>query len=152
MGKSKYIKMTIFSLICLFTTFTAAHAIEIRDTWINTCKDPGVLKALQLVGYGIIFVKIAVPLLLIIFASVELGKAVISNDDKAIKVAVASLAKKAIAGVIVFFIPTIVHFVVYLVDSAGNYEREYLRCSTCLNDPSDCNPESDAPTKDLFVF
>ena len=86
---------------------------------------------------------------LIIFASIELGKAIISSDDKAIKTAISSLIKKAIAGVIIFFIPTIVNVIVSMVDAAGDYEKAYSACTKCMEKPGNCKPE-EASNSDLY--
>lgn len=49
--------------------------------------------------------KIAAPILLIFFGSLDFGKAVIANDDKAIKKAVGDFGKRTIAAVALFFVP-----------------------------------------------
>lgn len=102
------------------------------------CNQPGLLKAFQILGYALNIVKIVAPLLLIVVGSVELGKAVLSNDEKAIKVAVNSLIKKAIAAVVIFFLPFLIKFVVSLIDGIDKVKQ--FDCLTqCLNDPSVCN-------------
>lgn len=53
-------------------------------------------------------IQIGIPILLIIMGSIDLGKAVLSSDDKEIKGATGRLIKRAIAAVAVFFVSTIV--------------------------------------------
>lgn len=53
-------------------------------------------------------IQIGIPILLIIMGSIDLGKAVLSSDDKEIKGATGKLIKRAIAAVAVFFVTTIV--------------------------------------------
>lgn len=67
-------------------------------------------------------IQIGIPILLIIMGSIELGKAVISSDEKVIKAATSSLVKKCVAAVAVFFIVTIVSLVFGLFGSQGNDE------------------------------
>lgn len=67
--------------------------------------------------------KIVIPLLLIIFGMIDLGKAVVSSDEKAIKSSTSSLIKKLIAALVIFFLPTIVSAIINLTgekDDAGD--------------------------------
>lgn len=56
-------------------------------------------------------IQIGIPILLILMGSIDLGKAVISQDDKEIKGATSKLIKRAIAAIAVFFVATIVTIV-----------------------------------------
>lgn len=49
-------------------------------------------------------VQIAIPILLILFGTLDLGKAVISNDEKEIKGAISKLIKRALMALAVFFV------------------------------------------------
>ncbi|MBQ9834184.1 MAG: hypothetical protein IJO33_03225 [Bacilli bacterium] len=101
------------------------------------CDQSGLLKTFQILGYIFIFLKIVIPILLIGLGSFELGKAVLSNDDKAIKIAISSLVKKAIAAVVIFFIPYVITAVMSLVDGADKTKK--FDCLTnCLKEPSTC--------------
>ena len=53
-------------------------------------------------------IQIGIPIILIIMGSIDLGKAVMSSDDKEIKGATGKLIKRAIAAVAVFFVVTVV--------------------------------------------
>lgn len=59
--------------------------------------------------------QIGIPILLIIFGSIDLGKAVMSSDDKEIKGATSKLIKRVIYAVVIFFIPFIVNLVMTIV-------------------------------------
>lgn len=61
-----------------------------------------------IIGWVVLILKIVIPILLIIFGMLDLGKAVVAADDKAINKAVTTLLHRFIAAVLVFFIPTIV--------------------------------------------
>lgn len=69
-------------------------------------------------------IQIAVPILLIVMGSIDLMKAVMAGKDDEIKKAQTTFVKRAIAAVIVFFIPLFVNIIMGLVvvqnDSAGN--------------------------------
>ena len=94
----------------------------------------------QLVGYVFLVIKIVIPLIIIILGMVELSKAVLSSDEKAIRVSATNLFKKIIIGVIIFFIPTVINFAFYLVSDFLNVSSEYDNCFNCLTSPnSKCN-------------
>ena len=102
----------------------------------------------QLVGKVLLVFKIVIPLLLIIFGMIDLGKAVVASDEKAIKNATNSIIKRLIAAVVIFFIPTMVAAVFSLI-SNFNKEKEnegYSICSACINRPngSTCKTWADA--------
>lgn len=54
-------------------------------------------------------IKIAVPVLVLVLCSVDMSKAVIAQDEKAVKEALSSSIKRLIIGVVVFFIPIIIN-------------------------------------------
>lgn len=78
--------------------------------------------------------QIVVPILLIVWGSLDLGKAVMANDDKEIKGATGKLIKRAIAAVIVFFIPWLVSLIMNIVaknsDGAAGSATSFAECWT----------------------
>lgn len=72
-----------------------------------------------LVSTLINILKIGIPILLIVFGMLDMGKAVISNDEKEMKSAQGTLIKRCTYAVIVFFIVAIVQFVVGLIGGTG---------------------------------
>lgn len=60
-----------------------------------------------------------IPIALIIMGSVDLGKAVLSSDDKEIKQATSKLIKRAIAAVAIFFIVLLVELIMGLVSESN---------------------------------
>ena len=102
------------------------------------------------VGWVVFVLKIVIPLLLIIFGMLDLGKAVIASDDKAISKAVSTLIQRFIAAVVVFFVPTIV---VGLFNALTGFNASstgpYGQCVNCVLNVTgtDCNSvNSVAPT------
>lgn len=85
------------------------------------CKGIGPVVHLLRDGIMPIF-QIGIPILLIIFGSIDLGKAVMSSDDKEIKGATSKLIKRVIMAVAIFFIPFIVTLVMDIV--AGSVDVE----------------------------
>lgn len=111
--------------------------INLSEEW-NFCDKHGVLKSMQILNRAIFVAKIIVPILLIVFGIIELSKAFISADDKAINSSVNSLIKKVVIALIVFFIPTIVKAVFNQIDDYTNLNSN--GCYVCLFDEGgNCN-------------
>lgn len=89
----------------------------------------------QIVGYIVLILKIGIPIILIVLGMVDLGKAVISSDDKAISKAVGTLTKRFIAAVIIFFVPSIVSAVFKMatgtaINATGSDTNICVQCVT----------------------
>lgn len=91
----------------------------------------------QLVGNLILILKIVIPLLIILFASIDFGKAIASSEDKVIKEKAIKLIKRILAGVVIFFIPLAIKLVFSLISSFNDEMRsDFGNCITCLTDPN----------------
>lgn len=90
-----------------------------------------------LVGKLLSVFKIVIPLLIIIFGMIDLGKAVVASKDDEIKKAAKSLMFRALAGILIFFIPTIVGFCFTLADGF-NADGDYTVCEQCITNPGGC--------------
>ena len=75
-------------------------------------------------------IMIGIPILLIVLGSVDLAKAAISSDDKAVKSAQSAFIRRLIYGALVFFVTMIVRFVMDLVaDATGSEDsRSWQAC------------------------
>lgn len=103
-------------------------------TVYDFCSDTGVIW--QFIGYVLFIFKIVIPILLIVFGMLDLGKAVVASDDKEIKNATTKLAKRAVAGVVIFFIPALVGFIFSIVAGFGGKVKEtYELCKDCIVSP-----------------
>lgn len=93
----------------------------------------------QIVGYFLMVFKIVIPILLIIWGMIDLGKAVVESKDDAIKKNTKMLAMRAIAAVIIFFIPTIVGMLMGLIGSFSDVQEDWKVCRSCITSPNgDC--------------
>lgn len=72
------------------------------------------------VSTAVNIIKIGVPILLIIFGMMDLGKAVMSNDEKEMKAAQSKFIKRCLYAVLVFFIVAIVQFIVGILAKNGS--------------------------------
>ena len=75
--------------------------------------------AYQLLQDALNVIRIAVPALLIILCSVDLGPAVVSDDKDALKKSTSKVIKRVLAAIAVFFVPLIVNVLINLVESSG---------------------------------
>lgn len=92
----------------------------------------------RLVGRVLLVFKIVIPILLIIFGMMDLGKAVVAAKDDEIKKATKQLAMRAVAGIVIFFVPTLVGFIFTLVDGFADVSADYEICRKCIVTPSNC--------------
>lgn len=103
----------------------------------------------QIVGYILAVVKIVIPLLIIILGVIDLGRAVVSSDQKIIKDAGGKLVKRVILGICIFFIPQIIDLIFSMVGVfSEEMQEDYDNCFTCITQPDNCDtsydPNSDA--------
>ena len=92
-------------------------------------------------GWVFFILKIVIPIVLIVMGSIDLAKAVVASKDDEIKKAVSSLVKRAVLGILIFFIPTILSFVVELIGGDNIYDEDsgtFGRCTYCMLNPSEC--------------
>lgn len=82
-----------------------------------------------LVSTAILIIKIVVPILLIIFGMLDLGKAVVASKEEEIKKGQQTFIKRVIAAVIVFFVIQIVQL---LVGFISNGDQNISRCFNCF--------------------
>ena len=94
---------------------------------------------LGFVGWLLTFFKIAIPLIIIAFGMFDLGKAVVASKDDEIKTQTKKLIIRAVAGVVIFFIPTIVMFLFEAISTFGEMESEasFEVCRKCVLEPWD---------------
>lgn len=92
----------------------------------------------KVVGYFVLILKIVIPLALIVLGMIDLGKAVISSDEKAIKTATNSLIRRFIAAVLIFFIPTIVNAIFSTLEVMKGIETDYNKCVVCVTNVDQC--------------
>jgi len=83
--------------------------------FLSICTNDGFLSAILFAKRILELVCIFVPIVLILMASIEIGKIVLNPEQKAMKGAVSKLISKMIASVAIFFIPTLVSLLLSLL-------------------------------------
>ena len=66
------------------------------------------------------WIKITVPILLILLGSIDFGKAVLSDDQQELKKATSKFIKRCIIAVAIFFIPTIIMYLISFIDKIAD--------------------------------
>lgn len=85
-----------------------------------------------------VFIQVFVPILLIIWGMLDLGKAVMAQKEDEIKKGQNTFIKRLIAAAILFFVVTIVKFLIGIVgssDNAGNI-------SACIDSVLNCSSDT----------
>lgn len=110
----------------------------ILDIEIDTfCTDTAGI--LQYIGYALLIFKIAIPFIIIVFGMMDFGKAVVSEKDDDIKKQAIKLGRRAVAGIIIFFIPSIVTWIFGTIADYNAGKGSFATCETCLLSPASCN-------------
>jgi len=91
----------------------------------------------------IVVIKIAVPIVLVLLGMLDLGKGVIANKEDEIKKGQHTFLKRLLAGVIVFFMITIVQLVISVIDKDSN--GDFWSCANAIMNgkTSNWNPETE---------
>ena len=93
---------------------------------------------LQYIGYALLVFKIAIPFIIIVFGMMDFGKAVVSEKDDDIKKQAVKLGRRAVAGIIIFFIPSIVAWIFGTIADYTSGKESFTTCETCLLHPASC--------------
>ncbi len=89
-------KVALFALLLVGFSAVNVYAAEACDS--NLQSIVGVVKTVLSV------MQIGIPIILLLFGTIDLGKAVMAGDEKEIKAATSTLVKRAIAAVAVFLL------------------------------------------------
>lgn len=135
--KNKANKLVVFTILLTIMSCTVVFADRID--YNNICNDDRILNLMQMLGWIINLLKIIVPLIIIVLGMIDFGKAVIASDDKATSKAASSLVKRFIAGIVIFFIPTIVFTILNStkISNENDQSGDFVRCTQCLLHPND---------------
>ena len=86
----------------------------------------------------IAIIRVAVPVLLVIFGSLDLAKGIIAGKEDEIKKGQQLFIKRLIAGALVFFVFIIVQFVISLVADNNDEKNNIMTCANCFINKNKC--------------
>ena len=112
--------------------------LEVCVTYLGGTGIPGNLA--RIVALIVNIIKVFVPILLIVWGMLDLGKAVMAQKEDEIKKGQQTFVKRLIAAAIVFFVVSIVKLVVDLV--GGDSDGTMMKCVEAIldcNDASSCS-------------
>ena len=84
----------------------------------DLCTDPDLIPLFNLIGTAFQFLLIGIPVVLVIFGLIDLGKAVMAGEDKEIKAAQKMLMKRIIYTLLAFLLLGIVKAVIGLLGTS----------------------------------
>ena len=102
----------------------------------NFCSNTG--GVLQFIGWIVTIIKIAMPLLIIVFGILDFGKAVTGGDTKNIQESFKKFGIRVLAGLIIFFVPSIVMWLFNLISSFKETQNGFKNCRVCILQPWNC--------------
>ena len=80
--------------------------------------------------------QIAIPIILLVLCTFDLGKAVINSDDKENKKIIKRLIRRLVYAILIFFFITIINLIFTMIgDITENVDL--MRWSQCWNNPAD---------------
>lgn len=113
----------------------------------DICTEPNMTPVFNVVGVIVNAIWIGIPILLIVFGMIDLGKAVIASKEDEVKKATKAFGKRFLYAVLVFLVVWLVRFVLGTVskvsDKAVDYDENDWRTCWCRitdgsNDDGSC--------------
>ena len=92
-----------------------------------------------IVSMVVLLIKIAVPILLIIFGMLDLGKAVVAAKEDEIKKGQQMFIKRLLIAALIFFVIVITKFLISII--ADNNSTNIIDCIDCFVDDKNCKEE-----------
>ena len=128
--KKKIIFSLLFISLIAFVSPVMARDIASCDTLVG-----GALideKIPNTVGTIVNIIKVVVPILLVVFGSIDLIKGIIAQKDDEIKKGQQIFIKRLIAGALVFFVFVVVQLVISLAAGNETERSNIMTCAKCF--------------------
>ena len=143
----KILMIIVMLVVCLAPMATEVYAYSINDgaytykkssdpeyVGDNFCAQPETKRTFRIFGYVLSVLELAVPLIIIVVGSFNMFKAVSGGNMEAITKQGKDLLIRVFIGLLIFFIPKVVFYVITIVDDGANTSE----CAKCLLKPNDC--------------
>ena len=114
------------------STSTPSLSGTTTDNTNFTCQNYNIRRAVMIVSEVLWWIRIIIPVFVIISAMINFSKAVLSQDDNDIQAVFWDLIKKVILGAMVFFIPAIVIATLKGISSYSGLMANWKDCITLL--------------------
>lgn len=142
----KKYKYLIIALLLLLVVILAPDIVyAATSSKLKFCEYGGTRRMFKIIGMAISIIKILVPVILIITGVITLSKTIISGKEDDLKGSFVIFAKKIVAGLIIFAIPSVLD---YTFDTLVGYDdSSFTACSKCMLNPNSCQiPDEDPDT------
>ena len=97
---------------------------------IDSCN--GLLPLVKVIRRGLFpLFQLGIPILLILLGTIDLGKAVISSEEKEVKAAQSRLIKRFIYAALIFFVSTFVGVLMDMVAQSDQRDTDTVSWSDC---------------------
>jgi hypothetical protein len=96
----------------------------------NTCEDMFTDELINEIKKILKYIKILVPILIIVLGMVDFGRAMLASKEEEMKKAQSTFIKRLIIGVVIFLLPTIINSVLDLAQTA--WKDDTLKNSNCI--------------------
>lgn len=91
----------------------------------------GLLPIVRILRKVIWYIQILVPIGLLLYGSIDLGRAVIASDEKEVKAAQSRLIKRVVYAAVVFLVPMLVTLVMNIVAGSGAGDSDTTSWQNC---------------------
>lgn len=101
----------------------------------NFCDQEEVIGILKIVGYVVLILKVTVPLIIIITATIDYFKEGVLEQN--LKTPTMDMLKRIALAITIFFVPTVINAFLTL-SNVDNLDGTYKKCFVCLVNTSKC--------------
>lgn len=122
MSKNRYKSYKLLTILTFFMFFIG-YKLGYADT-LDCSNMPRTMAFIQEV---LSWVKIVIPVLLILLGTIDFVKAIVAKDDDQMKKAQSDFVKRLIIGVTIFFVPMILRFILNIAGYGGSCLDELLK-------------------------
>ncbi len=130
--KKKYLIVTLVAFFTMIFVIPNVQAVDItgcRSILPNARID---VKIANIVHLVITVIKIAIPILLVIFGMLDLMKGITAQKDDEIKKGQQIFVKRLIAAALVFFVVSIVQLLISVVSTDDKDKNNIATCVSCF--------------------
>ena len=101
----------------------------------NFCETKEVLSVIRMVGYILLIAKLVAPIIIIVLGTIKFYSAIKDGSSDSTLKNAKSLIVRVFVGIFIFFLPTLIHAVLYNFISDDS-----KTCEVCLLKPGSCDP------------
>lgn len=113
--------------------------VSINNATVNgLCGSENYQKPMKYVGWVLSAIKLIIPIVLIALGVIDFFKVVVSSKGDILPKSIQSFVMRLISAIVIFFIPSLIHFLFTLVDDWNDYKTSYSECTKCLSNPKSC--------------